>query len=254
MPSPKPLAQAALHSLLSILLSQSPSQSTTSNSEVPRIRLNQDQLCCFGTNFVKPIYPREARLARTEGEVKLILVIAADGSIADLQAVSGDPLLLDSTMKAVRQWRFSIGGFVGNPRETEVPLSFTFKIEDPPKPAYLHLTNGKVIRADEVREFADDMEYTAGRRTHHISANFVADINGSVPESYRRKRAIVYRLADLHSPSAPFPCCPPSKPPQLCVDPFAMFSLLPDQRGNRKSPDCVKPSAGSKTVLSTGTS
>jgi len=180
MPSPTALAQAALHSLLSILLSQSPSQSTTSNSEVPRIRLNQDQLCCFGTNFVKPIYPREARLARTEGEVKLILVIAADGSIADLQAVSGDPLLLDSTMKAVRQWRFSIGGFVGNPRETEVPLSFTFKIEDPPKPAYLHLTNGKVIRADEVREFADDMEYTAGRRTHHISANSVADINGCI--------------------------------------------------------------------------
>jgi TonB-like protein len=35
-------------------------------------------------------YPREARLAHTEGKVKLILVIAADGSIADLQAVSGE--------------------------------------------------------------------------------------------------------------------------------------------------------------------
>jgi outer membrane biosynthesis protein TonB len=68
--------------------------------------------------------------------VKLILVIGVDGSIADLQGVSGRPLLLDSAMKAVRQWRFAIGGFVGKPREMEVPLSFTFMIKDPPKPAF----------------------------------------------------------------------------------------------------------------------
>jgi len=129
-------------------------------------------------DVVKPIYPKEARLAHTEGVIKLILVIASDGSIADLQAVSGDPLLLDSAMKAVRRWRFSIGGFVGKPSETEVPLSFTFRIEDPPKPAYLHLTSGRVIRADEVREFTDRIEYTVGRRVQHISANSVADING----------------------------------------------------------------------------
>jgi hypothetical protein len=173
-----------LHSfVLSILFAQVPPQSTTPNAELPRIHLKQDQLCCFVMNFVEPIYPREARLAHTEGAVKLILVIAADGSIADLQAVSGDPLLLDSTMKAIRQWRFSIGGFVGKTRETEVPLSFMFKIEDPPKPAYLHLTSGKVIRADEVREFTNRIEYTVGRRTHHLSANSVTDINGCVRTS-----------------------------------------------------------------------
>jgi len=168
-----------LHSfVLSILLAQAPPQSATPNSELPRTQLKQDQLCCFGTNFVEPIYPREARLAHTEGEVKLILVIAADGSIADLQAVSGDPLLLDSTMKALRQWRFTIGGFVGKPREMEVPLSFMFKIEDPPKPAYLHLTSGKVIRAEEVREFTNGIEYTVGSRAHHISPKSVTGIDG----------------------------------------------------------------------------
>jgi hypothetical protein len=81
-------------------------------------------------------------------------------------------------MNAVRQWRFSIGGYVvGAPRETEVPLTFTFKIEDPPQPAYLHLTNGKVIRADEVREFTDGVEYTVGRRTHRIAPGLVTDID-----------------------------------------------------------------------------
>jgi Gram-negative bacterial TonB protein C-terminal len=179
MPSRTPLAcRVLLRCLPLILVAQAPPQSTTPNSEVPRIHLNQDQLCCMVTNFVEPNYPKEARLTRREGVVKLVLIIATDGSsIADLQAVSGDSVLLGSTMKAVRQWRFAIGGFVGKPEEIEVPLSFTFKIEDPPKPAYLHLTNGKVIRADGVREFTDRIEYTVDRRTHRIAPGSVADIN-----------------------------------------------------------------------------
>jgi TonB family protein len=143
----------------------------------PRIRLTQDQLCCLDMRVVNPIYPREARLAHTEGVVKVVVVFADDGSVAELQAVSGDPVLLDSAMKAVRQWHFSMGSRVADgPRETEVPLSFTFKIE-PPTPAFLHLSNGQVIRADNVREFTDGIEYTVGRRTHHISPESVTDIN-----------------------------------------------------------------------------
>jgi TonB family protein len=177
MPSPVPLAQVFLHSLFSILLALIPPQSNTPTSQ-SRIHLTQDQLCCFATHVVDPVYPRQARLAHTEGVVKLVLVIAEDGSIAELQAVSGDPLLLESTMKAVRQWHFFIGGFVvGGPREIEVPLSFTFKIENPPEPAFLHLSNGKVIRADSVREFTDSIEYTVDRRTHNISPDSVTDIN-----------------------------------------------------------------------------
>lgn len=218
MPSHSLLAQAFFHFLISVLLSQSPPQSTTPNTEVPRIHLNQDQLSCFVVNFVRPIYPREARLSHTEGVVKLMLVIGADGSIADLQAVSGDPFLLDSTMKAVRKWRFSIGGFVGNPRETEVPLSFRFKIEDPPKPAYLHLTNGKVIRADEVREFTDGIEYTVGRRTRHISASSVAEINGCI-----RVRVMPVKEGD----------CIPAGGPSLFI---RAIPLLPAGKTEHSSP------------------
>jgi TonB family protein len=180
MPSLTPLAHAVFYSLLPILLSQAPPQSTTANPKVPRIHLTQDQLCCFEMNFVEPVYPKEARLAHTEGVVKLILVFAVDGSVADLRAVSGDPLLLDSTMKAVRQWRFTTVGIVNGPREVEVPLTFTFKIEEAPHPAYLHLANGSVIRADTVREFTDKIEYTVGRRTHRIAPDSVTDISACV--------------------------------------------------------------------------
>jgi len=178
MPSPAPSAQVFLHLLFSILVAQTPTQSTTPTSP-QRLHLSQEQLCCITGDFVDPTYPKKARLGHIEGVVKLTLVISDENSkIVELQPVSGDPLLLESTMKAVRQWRFTIGGsVVGGPKEIEVPLTFTFKIEDPPKPAFLHLSDGKVIRADTVREFTDSIEYTVDRRTHHISPDSVTDIN-----------------------------------------------------------------------------
>lgn len=173
----RPLARAVLYCLFSIFLPQPAPQSAAPNSNARRIHLTQDQLCCFDIRFVEPIYPREARLAHTEGVAKLILVIGADNSIAELRAVSGDPILVDASMKAVRQWRF-LHLFGGEVPEIEVPLSFTFRIENAPKPAYLHLANGRVIRADEVREFTDAIEYTVGKRTYRTSTDAVTEVNG----------------------------------------------------------------------------
>jgi len=175
------LAHGLLCFLFSILFAQSATQRPATNVSVPRVHITQDQLCCFDIEFVNPTYPREARLAHVEGVAKLILVIGTDNSIAELRAVSGDPVLVDAAMKAVRQWRIHhmFGGTVaGQPaQEVEVPLSFTFRIRDAPKPAYLHLANGKVIRADEVREFTNGIEYAVGKRTHRISAADVTTIN-----------------------------------------------------------------------------
>jgi hypothetical protein len=157
------------------------SQSASSPPEIVRMHLTQEQLCCFDINFVKPVYPRQARLAHVEGEVKVVLEIV-NNSIASLQVVSGDPLLVDSTVHAIHQWRFDriFGGYVGSaevPREIEIPISFTFKIEAPPKPAYLYLTNGKVIRVEDVREFTNyRLEYEVGNRTRHISSESVKKI------------------------------------------------------------------------------
>jgi TonB family protein len=165
--------------LLWALLPQVPAQVTTGTYQ-PRIHITQDELCCITADFVDPVYPREARLAHVEGVVKLDLVIAGDGSIGELQAISGDPLLVDSAMKAVRRWSFTVEGqsLPGiAPPEIEAPISFTFKIVSPPKPAFLHLSNGQVIRADSVREFTDGIEYSVGRRTYHISPDSVTHID-----------------------------------------------------------------------------
>jgi TonB family protein len=173
------LAQVFFHSVLFTLFAQTPPQDTTPTtpvSKILRILEKQEHLCCY-MYFVNPVYPKEARLAHIEGVVKLHLVFAGDGSIVELQPVSGDPLLVHSAMEAVQHWRVSFGTVVGKPVEHEIALSFTFSIEDPPKPAYLHLVNGHVIRADTVRDFADRIEYTVGHQTHHVSPDSVTDIN-----------------------------------------------------------------------------
>ena len=164
--------------LLLILFAQSPPQSPTA-SKVERIQMKQENLCCFDMKFVKPKYPREARLAHTEGVVKLKIVVADDNSIADIQPVSGDPILLDSSIKAVRQWRIysSLAKVKGKPVEMEIPVSFAFSIDNPPKPANLHLTNGKVIRADTVQEFTDRIEYSVGSHIHRIPSESVNEVN-----------------------------------------------------------------------------
>ena len=168
------------HSALITLFAQAPplsTGSTTSASKVLRVPEKQEHLCCYEMHFVKPVYPKKARLAHIEGVVKLHLVFADDGSIVELQPVSGDPLLVDSAIEAVQQWRVSFGRVAGRPTEHEIALSLTFSIEDPPKPAYLHLVNGDVIRADTVREFEDRVEYTVGHQTHDISPDSVNNIN-----------------------------------------------------------------------------
>jgi protein TonB len=55
---------------------------------------------------VEPVYPLIARQARISGTVRLEAIIAADGRIRELKVMSGHPLLVQSALDAVRQWRY----------------------------------------------------------------------------------------------------------------------------------------------------
>jgi TonB family protein len=55
---------------------------------------------------VEPIYPKLAIQIHHEGRVELRAVIAIDGSVQSLEVISGDPLLIQSALTAVRQWRY----------------------------------------------------------------------------------------------------------------------------------------------------
>ena len=55
---------------------------------------------------LQPMYPLLARQARIQGTVLLRAVISREGTIENLQVVSGPPMLVQSAIDAVRQWRY----------------------------------------------------------------------------------------------------------------------------------------------------
>jgi protein TonB len=74
-----------------------------------------------------PVYPPIAKTVRSQGVVKLEAIIAADGSIRNLKAVSGPPLLIEAALSAVRQWRYNPTLLNGVAVEvlTEIDITFT---------------------------------------------------------------------------------------------------------------------------------
>jgi len=62
---------------------------------------------------VTPIYPELAVRARVSGTVVLEALIDEEGSVVEIQALSGHPLLRDAAFDAVKQWKYlptMIGG------------------------------------------------------------------------------------------------------------------------------------------------
>lgn len=74
----------------------------------------------------KPIYPPLARQARISGVVRLQAVIDKDGSVQELQVISGHPLLVQSALDAVRQWRYQPTLLNGEPVQVVTTIDVNF--------------------------------------------------------------------------------------------------------------------------------
>jgi len=75
---------------------------------------------------MQPDYPALARLARIQGAVVLRAVISKQGTIDNLQAVSGPPLLMKAAIDAVQQWRYRPYLLNGEPVEVDTEITVNF--------------------------------------------------------------------------------------------------------------------------------
>ena len=75
---------------------------------------------------VQPQYPALAIMARVQGEVVLRAVIGKDGTIENVQAISGSPLLLHAAVDAVSQWRYLPYYLNGEPVEVDTQVTVNF--------------------------------------------------------------------------------------------------------------------------------
>lgn len=75
----------------------------------------------------KPVYPPLARQARIQGVVRFTAIIDKDGTIQNLQLLSGHPLLVQSAQDAVRQWVYQPTLLNNEPVQviTQIDVNFT---------------------------------------------------------------------------------------------------------------------------------
>jgi len=79
-------------------------------------------------NRVQPQYPPLARQARVSGTVKLHAIIAKDGTVQELQVISGHPLLIQAALDAVRQWRYRPTLLNTEPVEVDTTIDVIFTL------------------------------------------------------------------------------------------------------------------------------
>jgi len=75
---------------------------------------------------IQPNYPSIAKQARIQGEVLLRAMISRDGTIENLQVLSGHPMLAHAAVEAVRQWRYRPYVLNGEPVEVETEVTVKF--------------------------------------------------------------------------------------------------------------------------------
>jgi protein TonB len=77
---------------------------------------------------VPPDYPLLARQMKVQGAVNLQALISRDGTIQELQILSGPSILATAAREAVKQWRFKPYLQNGEPVETQARITVNFTI------------------------------------------------------------------------------------------------------------------------------
>jgi protein TonB len=70
---------------------------------------------------VAPAYPELAKRMNVVGKVKIEVIITPDGHVKSTRAMGGHPLLVQSCIDAVKEWKF-----VPAPEETTQVVEFEF--------------------------------------------------------------------------------------------------------------------------------
>lgn len=94
-------------------------------SEKVRLSADASELV---THEVKPDYPLLAKQMKVQGAVILQALIGKEGTIQDLQVLSGPSILSSAAREAVKQWRFKPYYQSGQAVETQAKITVNFTI------------------------------------------------------------------------------------------------------------------------------
>jgi TonB family protein len=75
---------------------------------------------------VQPVYPQRAKYDHVEGTVVLHVLIAKDGTVKNVAYVSGPEELKDTSIEAVKQWRYKPTTLNGKPFEVDTTVAVVY--------------------------------------------------------------------------------------------------------------------------------
>jgi TonB family protein len=105
-----------------------PASSLEPEKNEPVVELPPDVAESNLLHRVEPEYPEEARQQRIQGAVVLELHIGTDGTVEDVQLVSGPAQLAQAATAAVRQWRFKPRRQNGQAVRTQTRITLDFRL------------------------------------------------------------------------------------------------------------------------------
>jgi TonB family protein len=79
---------------------------------------------------VDPQYPAGARAQHIQGPVVLDIQVLGDGAVGNVAVVSGDPLLTQSAIDAVKQWRYQPESVNGQAIESQTRITVKFTLPE----------------------------------------------------------------------------------------------------------------------------
>jgi protein TonB len=96
-------------------------------AQVKQIRVGGNVQAANLIKKITPVYPALAKSARIQGTVRFTAIIGKDGTIQNLQLVSGHPMLVQSATEAVKQWIYKPTLLNEEPVEviTQIDVNFT---------------------------------------------------------------------------------------------------------------------------------
>ena len=84
---------------------------------------------------VDPEYPEAATAQHVDGPVVLDVQVLSDGTVGTVKILSGNPLLAEAAVKAVKQWQYQPFAAQGGAGSTQVEVTVKFSLPANPAPA-----------------------------------------------------------------------------------------------------------------------
>jgi TonB family protein len=92
------------------------------------VRVSQEEALKAVREKIQPVYPQMAKQLHLQGVVTLEARISESGGVGDVKALTGNPVLMNAAVAAMKRWKFTPFSADGKPAKAIADISFDFKL------------------------------------------------------------------------------------------------------------------------------